>query len=469
MSVNNKNDGVEDITPYIEALSFFENINEITNNDFPKIDILGNNPMRKFIKDFRNYVEINKNDNAIERGEKEYIQKSPQKIFYFFLDELHKLFKDNKDDNKIIKAPEYDRKKAIQYFREFRDKDKSIISDLFFGTKLIIKNCRYCNMTQYDCRYLKVIPLDIINLRGKLQLELEEHLYKTIISTNQRDLFCQMCSNTKEFNVKIGPIFKPKYLIIIISHYQPGTEVKIPYHIFNGSYYLVSAEVGCDNKGTTGLFGNPLKSKNKKNYKFFYNNKEFIELNSGNRQNAFDRSHLPKGNPYVLFYKKSPNYQEGADSEDNFEITQMDINPTQNDKTADIINYEKNNNNSQFEINKLNNRNQIASKTTNPSNSLINNNFSSVGNQPDPDSNEKLTDSIKKITLIFKLNDKEFEIETDDCQPFKNIIAKLIDQYKLNKNDIFENDIYYCNKKIKFNETPRDLGIEDDKEYIYIR
>ena len=71
-------------------------------------------------------------------------------------------------------------------------------------------------MTQYDCRYLKVIPLDIINLRGKLQLELEEHLYKTIISTNQRDLFCQMCSNTKEFNVKIGPIFKPKYLIIII-------------------------------------------------------------------------------------------------------------------------------------------------------------------------------------------------------------------------------------------------------------
>ena len=129
MSVNNKNEDIEDITPYIEALSFFENINEITNNDFPKIDILGNNPMRKFIKDFRNYVEINKNDTAIERGEKEYIQKSPQKIFYFFLDELHKLFKDNKDDNKIIKAPEYDRKKAIQYFREFRDKDKSIISD----------------------------------------------------------------------------------------------------------------------------------------------------------------------------------------------------------------------------------------------------------------------------------------------------------------------------------------------------
>ena len=462
MSVNNKNEDVEDITPYIEALSFFENIDDIKNN-FPNNYNFGNNPMKKFIEYFRKYVEINKNDNDIERGEKEYIQKSPQKIFYFFLDELHKLFKDNKDDNKIIKAPEYDRKKAIQYFREFRDKDKSIISDLFFGNKLIIKNCRNCNMTQYDCRYLKVIPLDIINLRGKFKLE--ENLYKSIISTDQRNLFCQMCSNTKEFNVKIGPIFKPIFLIIIIYHYKPGTKVNIPYYIFNRSYTLVSAEVECDKNGIFDSFCNLFKSKNKKKYQFF-SNKELIKLNSSNRQNSFDRNQLPLGNPYVLFYKKLSNNQEGTDSENDLEITQLDINPTQNDKTADIINYEKNYGDRQFE---LNNRNQIASKTTNQSNSLINNNVSSIGNQPDPDSNEKLSDSIKKITLIFKLNEKELIIDTDDCQPFGNIIAALIDQYKLNKNDIKEKEIYYCDKKIKYNETPRDVGIEMEKEYIYFR
>ena len=462
MSVNNKNEDIEDITPYIEALSFFENINEIINN-FPNNYNLGNNPMKKFIEYFRKYIEINKNDDSNQREEKEYIQKSPQKIFYFFLDELHKLFKNNIDDNKIIKAPEYDREKAIQYFREFSEKDKSIISDLFFGNKLIIKKCTNCNMTQYDCRYLKVIPLDIINLRGELKLE--ENLYKSIISTDKRNLFCQMCSSTKEFKVKIVSNFKPKYLIIIISHYQPRTTVNIPYSIFNGSYILISAEVECNNKSTTNSFCNFFKCKNEKKYQFFYN-KELIKLNSGNRQNTLSHNQLPNGNPYVLFYKKSSNYQEGSDSEDDLKMTELDINPTQNDKTADIINYEKNYNNRQLE---LNNRNPIVSKTTNPSNSLINNNFSSVGNHPDPDSNEKLTDDIKKITLIFQLNEKELYIDTDDCQPFGNIIAALIDQYKLNKNDFNENDLYYCNKKIKYNETPRDLGIDEEKAYIYIR
>ena len=43
-----------------------------------------------------------------------------------------------------------------------------------------------------------------------------------------------------------------------------------------------------------------------------------------------------------------------------------------------------------------------------------------------------------------------------------------MDQSKLDKNDINENEIYYCNKKIKINETPKDLGIEE-KAYIYVR
>ena len=448
MSNKNKNEDNEKIFPYIESLSFFGQKEEISNN-FPKDNKYKLNSFKEFLENFKKNIIIEKKDTNQIKQEKNYIQENPQKIFYFFLDELHNIYKHNKEDNKSIKAIEYDKDKAIQYFIDFAKKDCSNISEMFFGTKLIIKNCRACNMTQYDCRYLKVVPLDIRNSSGELQLE---ELYNSTINEHRRNLFCQMCSHEKEFTIKIKPKSKPKFLIFIISHYKPGTRVNIPYYIFNNSYKLISAEVEYNKKNTCKSLFNC--SKSKKEYKFF---------NISNNNNK-----LLKGNPYVLFYQKLPSYQEGTNSESNLNNTELDINPTQNDKTYDIMNSEqKYNNNNKFG---LNNKYPLVSKSSNPTNSLINNNFNSDDNQHDPNSNDKLTFDIQKITLIFKFeNEKEYDIETDDCQPFRNIIAALMDQYKLDKNDINENEIYYCNKKIKYNETPKDLGIEEEKAYIYVR
>jgi len=455
MNVEINDKDIEDITPYIEALSFFEQIKDITNN-FP--NKYGITNIKKFIECFKKYVEINKNDDCAQQREKEYIQKTPQKIFYFFLDELHKYFKDNNEDNKTIKAVEYDREKAIKYNDDFREKDKSIISELFFGNKLITKKCKNCNMTLYDCRYLKVIPLDIRNISGELGLETQ--LYESIIMEDQRNLFCQMCSDYKDLNVSIKPIMKPQILIIIISYYNPGTRINIPYTIFNDSYKLISAEVECDNS-------NFFKSKSKKNYKLFYN-KHSTKFNGIKSKDTLNSHQLPKGNPYVLFYEKISNYPKEVSSEDILNKNEIDIIPTQNDKTNDIIIEKKYYNNSNLE---LNNKKQIISKSTNPSNSLINN-YNSIGNQTEHDSNDILSGDIKDITLIFKFeNEKEFYIKTNDCQQFKYIISMLIDKYKneMEKNVINENNLYYCNKKIKMNETPKDLGIEEEKAYIYVR
>lgn len=445
---------VKDITPYIEALSFFEQIKDITKNFPNKYNITN---IKEFIECFKKYIEINKYDDNTTQREKEYIQESPQKIFYFFLDELHKYFKDNNEDNKTIKAVEYDQQKAIKYNNDFREKDKSIISELFFGNKLIIKKCRNCNMTLYDCRYLKVIPLDIRNISGELNLE---NQYESIIMDDQRNLFCQMCSNLEEFNVRIHPIMKPQILIFIISHYKSETRIDIPYTIFNDSYKLISAEVECDNS-------NFFKSKSKKNYKLFYN-KHSNKFNENKRKNTFSSHQLPKGNPYVLFYERLSNYPKEASSEDILNKNEIEIIPTQNDKTNDIIFKKKYYNNHQLELYA---KNQLISKSNNPSNSLINN-INSIGNQTDHDSNDILSGDIKNITLIFQFeNEKEFYIETNDCQNFKNIISMLIDRYQneLEKNSINENNLYYCNKKIKMNETPKDLGIEEEKAYIYVR
>lgn len=215
------------------------------------------------MENFKKNVIIDKKESNLIKQEKNYIQENPQKIFYFFLDELHNIYKHNKEDNKSIKAIEYDKDKAIQYFKDFAQKDSSIISEMFFGTKLIIKNCRACNMTQYDCRYLKVVPLDIRNSSGELQLE---ELYNSTINEHRRNLFCQMCSHEKEFTIKIKPKSKPKFLIFIISHYKPGTRVNIPYYIFNNSYKLISAEVEYNKKIHVNLYLIALKAKKNINF-----------------------------------------------------------------------------------------------------------------------------------------------------------------------------------------------------------
>jgi hypothetical protein len=445
MSANKINEDNEKILPYIEALSFFEHINEISYK-FPRDNKYKLNSFKDFIENFKKNIIIEKKDIHSLKQEKNYIQANPQKIFYFFLDELHNLYKDNKEDNKSIKAIEYDKDKAIQYFKDFCQKDKSIISELFFGTKLIIKNCRGCNMTQYDCRYLKVIPLDIRNTSGELHLE---KLYESIMMKDNRNLFCQMCSEAKEFNIKIIPKSKSKYLIFIICYHNPKARVNIPQGIFNNSYRLISAEIEYNKKSMCKSLFNC--SNSKKKYKFFFN--------------SFNYKELHQGSPYVLFYERDPNYLVEKKYENYINNNEFDLNPTQNDKTDICINYEKNYNNPQFG---LNNKNQLVSKSNNASNSFINN-FNLDDNQPDTNSNDKLTGDINKITLIFRFeNEKEYCVETEDCNTFKNIIALLIDQYKLDQNDINENEIYYCNKKIKYNETPKDVGIEE-KAYIYIR
>ena len=443
MNENHKLNSNENIAPYLEALSFFDYIQEIrdkfSNEKYKSIDFFKEKLSSKQKYDF---------------------ESSPQKIFYFFLDELHKLFKVNNEENKGIKAVEYNKEAAIQNFNDFRKNDITIINDLFFGNKLIIKNCRTCNMTQYDCKYLKVIPLNIKNLSGQLYLE---ELISSISNNYSKNLFCQMCSDTKEFLLRTNPNlnpnfnlnFRPKILIIVIFNYQPKTRVDIPSKILNNSYKLISAEIEYYNKSLFSYASNCCKIK--KCHKLFYIKKS-SKIHYYKKQKVLINNKLPKGNPYVLFYEKVSNYSE--------EANETDINQTQNDKTNSNINSEKNYNNCQLE---LNNKNPIGNKLINPTNSLARN-IRSIELQSDPNSRDKLASNIKKITLIFQFeNEKELYLDIEDCLPFRNIIAKLVDEYKLDKNEINENQLYYCNNKIKYNETPKDLGINEEKAYIYVR
>ena len=413
------------IKPYLEALTLFTKINKISQN-FSNIYSKNNknrnlpdnfDSLQAFIKYFqKNNVLTQSGEDLQKRKEKIYIQNSPEKVFYFFLDELHKLFKKNiseeeDKENDKIKAIEYDRDKANKSFNEFFEKDSSIISDLFFGIKLITKTCRNCSMTQYSCKYIKAIPLNVEKITSGIELET---LIASIIEKSfELEDLCQMCSNKQKLDVKIKITKHPKILILIFKNNKKEVEIKFERKITicKKKYCLISATI-VSNPGIL-------------DYIFKCGQKQCKTLYDES-SNVFKRK-IPKGTPYVLFYK-------------NMEDSQNDnIYFKENDFDGNLIDNEKSQNN-------------INNNELNDTNIEDQNNF---------DSNEKLRGK-KEICFYFTFaNSKQLYIDTDDCQKFYNIIEQLKQKYNLSDEDINEQKVHYNGKKINCLKCPRELGLKD--------
>lgn len=413
------------IKPYLEALTLFTNIDKISKN-FSKIYSM-NNKNRNLpdnfdsLQDFINFFEKNNvltqnGEDLQKRKEKIYIQNSPEKVFYFFLDELHKIFKKNigeeeEKENDKIRAIEYDRDKANKSFNEFFEKDRSTISDLFFGIKLITKTCRNCSMTQYSCKYIKAIPLKVEKIISEVELE---SLIPTIIEKSfELEDLCQMCSNKQKLDVKIKITKHPRILILIFKNYKKEAEIKFERKITicKKKYHLISTAI----VSKPGILDYIFKC-GKKQCKTLYDESS----------NIF-KSKIPKGTPYVLFYK-------------NIEDTQNDnIYCNENDFDGILIDNEK----SQANIN----------------NNEINN--INLGEENNYGSNEKLRGK-KEICFYFTFqNSKQLYIDTYDCQKFYNIIEQLKQKYDLSNEDINEQKVHYKGKKINCLKCPRELGLKD--------
>ena len=413
------------IKPYLEALTLFTNIDKISKN-FSKIYSM-NNKNRNLpdnfdsFQDFINFFEKNNvltqnGEDLQKRKEKIYIQNSPEKVFYFFLDELHKIFKKNigeeeEKENDKIRAIEYDRDKANKSFNEFFEKDRSTISDLFFGIKLITKTCRNCSMTQYSCKYIKAIPLKVEKIISEVELE---SLIPTIIEKSfELEDLCQMCSNKQKLDVKIKITKHPRILILIFKNYKKEAEIKFERKITicKKKYHLISTAI----VSKPGILDYIFKC-GKKQCKTLYDESS----------NIF-KSKIPKGTPYVLFYK-------------NIEDTQNDnIYCNENDFDGILIDNEK----SQANIN----------------NNEINN--INLGEENNYGSNEKLRGK-KEICFYFTFqNSKQLYIDTYDCQKFYNIIEQLKQKYDLSNEDINEQKVHYKGKQINCLKCPRELGLKD--------
>ena len=424
--------------PYFKALSFFTKDNNITENYKNNYKQL--NFSQKTLEEFIEYFKENINEG---NKEKEKFLNHPNNIFCFFLDELHKLCKNNKEEiDRKIDAPEQDPKKALNLFDNFTKNDFSYISENFFGKKLIIKTCKTCYTTYYLYEYIKVIPLDIKENTRETNLE---RCLNNFERKFESSYFCQMCSSHQKCNISIKIYEKPNILIIIITNYNK--KLKIPLYIYNNCFKLIAAEVKYSKNDCLSSLINFLCCKNPSKYQLLFKDIE-------GKKNLIEENEDLKGVPYVLFYKKvrEENTNKSYEYDYKTEISILSLNENNNNKQVDIKNNINNINNTNFDkelINKAKRQNNDMSYS---------NDYNNISNSAETGT----------ITLYFRLtnNNKEVYIDTDDTKPFTIIVQELKKKYQYLEYSISQNNLIYKNKTIDLKKTPKQLDIKNESRIL---
>ena len=170
------------------------------------------------------------------------LKSSPQKAFKCLLDVLHNKFKKNEEDDSDIKTDEKNRENAFKSFKKFMQKDKSIISDKFFGIKLIEKKCKNCNIANFLFKYLKTIEIDVKDVDQSLSLDIEKCIKKIAKTKLEKNNFCSMCSSTQEHEINIEIIELPKILILTFPQTEE-TKFEISRELINQKYELKYSKI----------------------------------------------------------------------------------------------------------------------------------------------------------------------------------------------------------------------------------
>ena len=158
--MENENDEINDIRPYLDAFSFFlsyEPLNVKFKNNLSSIqdgtDII-NNFLPNFIKEIQTHCEINPYSDTEEiKKQKLIFQTNPHKAFDYLLNELHKIYLGKETTFDKIQSAEINKENALVLFKKYMAQDKSYISENFYGVKLIEKSCPDCNMRNYLYKY----------------------------------------------------------------------------------------------------------------------------------------------------------------------------------------------------------------------------------------------------------------------------------------------------------------------------
>ena len=420
-----KNEILYDILPYVDSFLFFLNYEPLKTkykniyNEIQDDEGIINNFLSNYIREIiYNHILINNTENEEKKQQKIIFKKSPQKIFDFLLNELHKIYFGKEINNTFKIKPEKNTKeKAYDTFKNFMEQDKSYISENFYGIKSIEKKCLECKSVVYIYKYLKAIPIKIKDIKEENDIDFEKCI-KKIQSKFNREELCPLCSKKSNMEIKIRIEKFPKIMIFVLYGNEKFVEFKIKNSIKHGEYELIGAEIKNKNNFFDLLSKFCLKIKN---YKFIYNepiNEEIFE----------------DAIPLVLIYKKRAQMlfdeETGENSKDSFCSS----------KTTD--NYEE-----------IKNDNVMINKIIEQKNNVYK-------------IEKKNTKEKKDILLYFKFKkgEEEYIIQTDYDETFGNIIKKLKKNFDI--KEIIEDKIFFNNKKINKNKTPKDYNIKDKNHFI---
>ena len=412
----------KNIKSYLEALSIFTKIDKISEN-FSKIydERNKNNILTENFDSLESFIKYFKQNNI---KEKKNFSKTPENIFNLFLDELHKLFKMNslkeEEEEKEIgknKEIDFDKDIAHQSFNKFYKKDRSIIRDLFFGVKLIKKTCKFCGITEYNYKYLKVVPLNVEQITSEIEAEAEaEDIISSLEKSFEKEFLCQICSIKQKFDIEMKVIKEPKILIIIIKNCEKEIKIKNCIKVHKKKYNLISAFI-ISNPGILDYI--------------FKCGKKQSKILFDESSNIF-KEKIPEGIPYILFYKIIEDDQNENDYSRDNDLNSGRSITTDHNKTKNQYNI----NSDRFKFTNLEGENNF-------------------------NSNQIFMDK-KEICLYFTFeNHKQLYLDIDNCETFYNIIGQLIQKYNLSENDINEQKIYFKGKNIDCQKCPRELGMKD--------
>ena len=345
-----------DISQYLESFNFFAD-NEPLNRTY--------NLLREQVREEKTFPEfIEKIKEFIKEDED--LKSSPQKAFKCFLDVLHSKFQKNAGDDTKIKSAEMNRENAFKLFKQFMKKDRSIISEKFFGIKLIEKKCKNCNLTNFLFKYLKTITIGVSDINESCKLNIEKCLKKMAKTKFDKNIFCSICSSTQEHEINIEIEF-PNIMILIFPQ-EEEANFEISKKLINQKYKLIY-------------------SKTKTSFLTDF-------LNCCFNDNI----------PLVLFYEK-------INKEERIEKIVEVINDNQNSFFNVTINEKASEKNYESIL--------ISDPNEKSSDEKI------FPKKPKHDENNK-----NEIILYFTIKDgKEIYIDTNNCDTFKEIVKKLNSKY----------------------------------------
>ena len=389
---------INNINPYLDSFSFFANKDNLNK----KYEALSEE--KKIEKSFSKLIEEIKKFIESE----DILKSSPQNAFKCLLDNLHRIFRNDEGDGSKIKSAEINRENAFNLFKRFSQKDKSIISEDFFGIKLIEKKCKTCNITNYSFKYLKLIEINVEDNKENLKLNIENCLKKITTTKFEKDSFCTICSENQIHEIKIEIIKFPKIIILIFPQTQKA-QFKIKKKLIKQKYKLIGAKI--KTKSGESFISDFFKCGSKNN-KF----KDEVLLDKITSHDFSDDI------PLVLFYEKNGRNCVVEDKQDSFFREVIVI-----DKQDDIIS--KNN------------------LITNNSGQSSNDDLNEIGKIKGDDNDIFKVKKIKPIILYFKIENAEEKgmfLDTFESKTFKEIIEDLKNKYS---------DIKFIGNKLYFNET----------------